>query len=167
MGKGPRFRVPFRRRREGKTDYRQRLKLLKSELPRAVVRKTLNTTTVQFVEYHQGGDKVLFTVSAFNLKKYGWTLSTSNLPAAYLTGFLAGKKALKKGLKKAVLDVGLNVPSKGCKVFAALAGLKDAGVEIPHNKKIRPTKMRIRGEHINNEVGSMFDAVFLKIKEAN
>ena len=32
MATGPRTRVPFRRRREGKTDYRRRLALLKSEV---------------------------------------------------------------------------------------------------------------------------------------
>ena len=38
MSTGPRFRVHFRRRREGKTDYRVRLRLLKSGTARAVVR---------------------------------------------------------------------------------------------------------------------------------
>ncbi|EQD30588.1 50S ribosomal protein L18P, partial [mine drainage metagenome] len=37
MSTGPRYRVAFRRRREGKTDYRARLRLLKSDRPRAVV----------------------------------------------------------------------------------------------------------------------------------
>ena len=48
---GPRYKVPFRRRREAKTNYRHRLKLLKSGLPRAVVRKSLKHTTVQFIKY--------------------------------------------------------------------------------------------------------------------
>ncbi len=41
MAMDARHRVSFRRRREGKTDYRARLALIKSNLPRAVVRRTL------------------------------------------------------------------------------------------------------------------------------
>ena len=37
---GPHYRVPFRRRREARTDYRKRLQLLRAHQPRAVVRKT-------------------------------------------------------------------------------------------------------------------------------
>ncbi|RLI36413.1 50S ribosomal protein L18, partial [Candidatus Bathyarchaeota archaeon] len=33
MARGPRYNVPYRRRREGKTDYRRRYKLLLSGLP--------------------------------------------------------------------------------------------------------------------------------------
>ncbi|MGM0388528.1 MAG: 50S ribosomal protein L18, partial [Natrinema limicola] len=40
MATGPRYKVPMRRRREVRTDYHQRLRLLKSGKPRLVARKS-------------------------------------------------------------------------------------------------------------------------------
>ena len=51
----------FRRRRQGKTDYRRRLKLIKSEMPRASVRITNTKIMVQIIEFSMKGD--LITVS--------------------------------------------------------------------------------------------------------
>lgn len=158
-----RTRVQFRRRKEGKTNYRARLKMLKSGKPRAVIRKTLNNTIVQIVEYHDKGDKILTGTVSSELKKYGWNSSCSNTSAAYLTAFLAGKKAQKLGVNEAVLDIGINIPSKGCKMFAALKGLVDSGMHIPHNDEIIPSEDRLKGEHINNELPGMFDEVKSKI----
>lgn len=59
MATGPRYRVAFRRRREGKTDYRQRQRLLRSRIPRAVVRMSSKNTYIQFIAYDEIGDKVL------------------------------------------------------------------------------------------------------------
>ena len=57
MATGPRYKVPFRRRREGRTDYRHRAALLRGKLPRAVVRKSNRNITVQLVTYDDKGDK--------------------------------------------------------------------------------------------------------------
>jgi ribosomal protein L18 len=57
MKTGPRYHVKPRRHRERKTDYRLRLKLLRSKKPRIVVRKSLKAIRVQFVEYSAQGDK--------------------------------------------------------------------------------------------------------------
>ena len=54
MTQGPRYHVKPRRRREGKTDYRKRLRLLRSRKIRMVVRKSLKNTQVQLVEYKEG-----------------------------------------------------------------------------------------------------------------
>jgi len=86
MATGPRYRVAFRRRREGKTDYRQRQRLLRSRIPRAVVRMSSKNTYIQFIAYDEIGDKVLASASSKELTKFGWTAPTGNLPAAYLTG---------------------------------------------------------------------------------
>ncbi|HQQ25507.1 MAG TPA: hypothetical protein PLR51_04420 [Methanomassiliicoccales archaeon] len=51
MAQGPRFKVAFRRRREGRTDYRQRQRLLRARVPRAVVRTSLRHISVQIVEF--------------------------------------------------------------------------------------------------------------------
>ncbi len=161
---GPHYRVPFRRRREGKTDYRRRQRLLRSATPRAVVRKTLNQTLVQIVEADAGGDRVLASARSLDLNEHGWAVGTGNVPAAYLTGYLAGKRAVAKGVKGAVLDIGLQEPTKGGRVFAALQGLLDAGVDVPHSKDILPAKARIRGEHIGEAVVKSFDSVKAKLE---
>jgi len=51
MAQGPRYHTQFRRRTEGKTDFRRRLGLLKSRQARIVVRKKLNNVIVQVVDY--------------------------------------------------------------------------------------------------------------------
>ncbi|MCG2825918.1 MAG: 50S ribosomal protein L18 [Thermoplasmatales archaeon] len=166
MAEGPRYRVKFRRRRDGKTDYRCRLKLLKSNLPRAVVRKTLNNITVQFAEYAPDGDKIICSGSGFELKKLGWKYSTANIPAAYLTGLLTGKRAVKNNIKNAVLDIGLQRPVKGSKVFASLKGMIDAGLSTPHDKDMLPSDDRVMGAHISKEIEKSFKDVKAKIMEA-
>ena len=89
-----------RRRREGKTNYRKRLSLLKSESPRLVVRKTNKYIILQIVESEKAQDKVIFTVSTKELLKHGWPEekkgSLKSLGAAYLAGLLIGKKSKEK-----------------------------------------------------------------------
>lgn len=145
---GQRRRVPFRRRREGRTDYRRRLRLLRSGLARAVVRKSLNQTQIQIVGYGDGGDRVVASAVSNELREFGWSGGTGNVPAAYLTGLLAGRRAAKAGVTKAVLDLGLQQPAKGGRLFAAAKGLVDAGVEVPHGEGVFPADPRIRGEHL-------------------
>ncbi len=149
MGHGPRYRVPWRRRREGKTNYYKRLKLIKSGKPRLVVRRTNKYIIVQIAEARLGGDKIIAAAHSRELVKlYGWKGGTKNTSAAYLTGLLAGYRALQKGVKEAVLDIGLHEPVKGSRVFAVLKGALDAGLEIPHSEEILPETERIIGNHI-------------------
>ena len=148
MVEGARKRVPFRRRREGRTDYRRRLRLLRSGQARAVVRKSLNQTQIQIVSYDGRGDRVIASAVSNELKDLGWTGSTGNVPAAYLTGLLAGRRAVAKGLAAAVLDIGVQRPAPGGRLFAAAKGLVDAGVHVPHGEGIVPTEGRLRGEHL-------------------
>lgn len=149
MATGPRYRVAFRRRREGKTNYRRRKALVLSGLPRFVVRCTLNRVIAQMIRAEIVGDKVLVSANSGELaKKYGWLGSCSNLPAAYLTGLLCGFKALKSGVKEAVLDIGLQSPTRGAKIFATLKGALDAGVLVPHDEGILPSEERVQGQHV-------------------
>lgn len=140
--------VPFRRKREGKTDYKRRIKLLKSQKLRLVIRLTLKNTMAQLIQYHPQGDKVLIGVNTQSLKDYGWQASTSNIPAAYLVGYLVGKKALSQGKKEAVLDKGLSTLIKGSRIYACLKGALDAGLSINHGEGIYPSEERINGQHI-------------------
>ncbi len=149
MATGPSYRVPFRRRREGKTDYRSRRALVLSKLPRLVVRRTLNHIIVQIVKAEVAGDQVVASAHSRELAKtYGWQGNCRNVPAAYLTGLLCGFKAMVHGAKKAVLDIGLHSPSRGARVFAALKGVLDAGVTVPHSENMLPDETRISGKHI-------------------
>ena len=148
MAQGPTYRVKFRRRREGKTDYYRRRRLLLSRQPRLVVRKTNSNTIVQLIEANVVGDTTVASALSTELAAHGWTAGTGNLPAAYLTGLLAGLRAKARGVKEAVLDLGLNPPVKGSRVYAALKGALDAGLEIPHGEEALPDESRITGEHI-------------------
>jgi len=147
MASGPRYSVKYRRRREGKTNYRSRLALVKSRKPRMVVRKTSTNIIVQFVTFAPEGDKVLGTALSRELRDLGWNYSTKSTPAAYLTGYLASKRVAGK-VTEAVLDLGLAGPKKGSKVFAAMKGALDGGIKIPHGKDILPSEDRIKGKHI-------------------
>jgi large subunit ribosomal protein L18 len=149
MAKNSRYCVPFRRRREGKTDYKRRKALVVSGKPRLVARSTLKNVIAQIVVAKPSGDEVLVSANSRELTKtYGWKASRKNLPAAYLTGLLCGLKASSKGIKEAILDIGLHSPSKGARVFAVLKGVLDAGVHVPHSEGKLPDEKRIKGEHI-------------------
>jgi large subunit ribosomal protein L18 len=141
--------VPYRRRREGKTDYRKRKALILSRKPRLVVRGTLKNIIVQVVAAKPHGDEVLVSAHSRELlRNYGWKAPRGNLPAAYLTGLLCGLKAKARGIKEAVLDIGLHSPTKGARVFAALKGVLDAGLNVPHGEEKLPDEKRIQGVHI-------------------
>ena len=92
----PVYTVYFRRRREGKTNFAKRLALIKSGVPRMVVRKSNRGFVVQFIEYDSKGDKVLASATGSSLKKqFSWP-SKRNVYTAYLCGLLAGSIAKKK-----------------------------------------------------------------------
>ncbi len=149
MAKGPSYRVPFRRRREGRTDYQLRKRLILSGLPRLTIRGTLKNMIAQIIESKATGDEVIASANSGELKKtYGWQGACGNVPAAYLTGLLCGYRAAAKGVEKAVLDLGLQSPSRGARVFAALKGIVDAGVNVPHDEGVLPDEARIGGHHI-------------------
>jgi len=95
------------------------------------------------------GDRTLASAHSSDLTEYGWEAPTGNLPAAYLTGYLAGKRAVEAGLEEAVLDIGLNTATPGSKVFAMQEGAIDAGLDIPHNESVFADWERTRGEHIS------------------
>src|SRR3989338_6854406 len=117
MKKGKIYPVGFRRKRIGKTHYGKRLKILVSDKPRLVIRKSLKNMQAYIVAYDSNGDKVLSSANSRELEKFGWKLDKVNLPSAYLVGFLLGKRAKKNGIKNAVLDLGLNRPVKGGRFY--------------------------------------------------
>ncbi|MCZ3364651.1 MULTISPECIES: 50S ribosomal protein L18 [Methanobacterium] len=157
MAQGSRYKVAFKRRKEGKTNYGARLKLIELDKLRLVVRITNNHVISQIVKVALEGDETLVSAHSNELKKMGWLGSTKNTSAAYLTGFLCGKKALNEGIDEAILDIGLRSPTKGTNIFAVLKGAVDAGLNIPHGSAILPSDERINGEHVAQYAESLSD----------
>ncbi len=148
MASGPRYFVPFRRRREGRTNYHARTRLVVADVPRMVVRKTNRHIICQLVTAEMNGDRTFVAANSNELRKFGYEGSLSNTPAAYLTGMLFAVKALNAGHEGAVLDIGLHRASRGARVFAALKGAVEAGLNIPHGESVLPSDERCKGEHI-------------------
>ncbi len=159
MATGPRYKVAFRRRRECRTDYYARRKLLASRESRAVVRRSQKNVYVQFVDFDMNGDKVVAAATSKELVALGWAHSCANIPAAYLTGYLAGKKALKAGIEYAVLDIGMQKPKVGGVLFAVVAGMSDAGLEVPHSEDILPEEDRLNGKHIDEAIEAEINSI--------
>ena len=121
----------FNRRIRGLTDYQLRLKLLKSDMTRAVVRGSNKNMLVQFVNYGENGDAIVTSAKSVELVKLGFTLNTGNIVASYLTGYLAGKRLLKKGFdSEVVVDLGLQSSLYGSRLYAAVKGIKDSGINV-------------------------------------
>ncbi|NMJ76872.1 50S ribosomal protein L18 [Nanohaloarchaea archaeon] len=141
------YEIPLKRRKNQETDYDQRLDLISSGKPRAVVRLSNNHTRVHVSRYDREGDHNSAQTISKELEDYGWKHHTGNLPAAYLTGFLAGHKA---DVDELILDIGLRKDSREGRIFAAVQGLRDAGVEVPAGEEALPDRSRTRGEHIKH-----------------
>lgn len=164
MSSGPRYRVPFRRRREGRTDYRIRLKLLKGDTTRAVVRFSHRRVDVSLVAYAPEGDRVVARADSFELSRLGFPpTSRASTPAAYLTGYLAGLRAKAVGTEEAILDLGLRHPSPGGRALATLKGLLDAGVDVPHGETTFPPADRLNGTHLPKKLPEPLEAYKMKL----
>jgi len=131
-------KIPYKRRRLQLTNYKKRLQLVVSKQTRFVVRISNKYVNCQFINYLSDGD---VTVVGFNSKKlvdYGFK-GGKNLQSAYLAGFAAGSLALGKGVKKAILDIGLRSSVRNSRIYAALSGVLDAGVKVPHGEGVLPS----------------------------
>ncbi|BDB97639.1 50S ribosomal protein L18 [Saccharolobus caldissimus] len=172
MAKGPNYKVKFRRRREGKTNYYKRYVYVLSGKIRLVVRITNKYVIAQVVKIAPKGDVVIVAAHSIELvKKFGWKGDTNNTPAAYLTGYLVGLRALKSSINEAIADIGLHVPAKGARVFYVIKGAIDAGLKIPLGE-VGIIEERIRGIHIANyaeklksEKPELFSRLFSKYLE--
>ena len=159
---GPLYSVHFRRRREGKTDYGRRLALLKSRLPRLVVRKTNRYLIAQIVAWGEKGDTTLASATSKALEAFGFA-GKANTPSAYLTGLLCGTKAKAKGVGEIVFDAGMHAPTKGSVVFAVLKGAVDAGLKASFGEEKMPSDVRMSGTHLGAEMEQKFALAKQKI----
>src|SRR3989338_1961556 len=170
-----------RRRKEFKTDYKKRFALLKSGLPRVIFRKTNKYLIVQYVKSDNAQDKILLGIDSKVLLKYGWPKEETikSIPAAYLTGYLFGKKILLKRLEgspesslgegspetsfeeKPIIDFGMARVLHKTRVYAFILGLIDSGIKIECKKESFPEESRIKGNHLKNKIP--FDEIKSKI----
>ncbi|KAJ6253254.1 ribosomal protein L5-RELATED [Anaeramoeba flamelloides] len=98
-----RYQTKFRRRRECKTDYYARRRLVTQDTSkygalkyRFVVRITNHDIVTQVIYSKIEGDHVLAVAYSHELPKYGVKVGFTNYPAAYCTGLLCARRVLKK-----------------------------------------------------------------------
>ncbi len=160
------MKVNKKRRRQNKTDYLKRLKLLKSKSPRIVFRKTNKYIIAQYVTSKEAQDKIEIGINSKNLINYGWPKeskgSLKSLSASYLIGLLMGKKILDKKLETPIVDLGMIRALHKTKVYAFMKGLNDAGIEIKCTEEAFPSEDRIKGEHMKNKIS--FNEIKSKIE---
>jgi len=131
---------------------------------RLVVRKTNTEIICQIAYATLQCDRIMAAAYSKELEHYGVKVGFNNYAAAYATGLLVARRVLTKlgmaeqyvGLTKpegkhfivqgaegerrpfyVLLDVGLNRTTTGAKVFAAMKGAADGGLEIPHSKEMK------------------------------
>ena len=170
MAHGKNQRLRFKRRRTGETYYLRSMLLRRGGATRAVVRVSNTQTTCQLINYDSTGDEVMISVTGKTLvDRFGWPLDASrkSVPASYLTGFALAKAAIAAGHSEAVLDVGLAAATSGNRVFAALRGMVDAGLDIPHGADVLPSDERINGSHIDDSLASAVESTRTAIEEAS
>jgi len=149
MPKNNRYCVFKRRKREGKTHYKKRLKILISRKTRLVIRKSSRNIVAQAIKFDPKGDIVLLSSDSKKLASIGYKLNTGNITSAYLTGLRFGIIAKKKGIGELILDLGLYKSVKGSRIYACLKGVIDAGIKVPFSEDILPSEERIKGLHIS------------------
>ena len=159
------MRTQKQRRQSRKTDYKARLGMLKSELPRIVVRKTNKYLIVQAIKSDEAKDKVIKGITSKELLKNGWEKkfsgSLKSIPAGYLTGLLFAKKL---GKEEFILDIGIIKNISGNRIYSVVKGLIDGGVNINVNEKIFPSEERLNGEHLKEELKSNIKQIKEKLK---
>ncbi|HZW56364.1 MAG TPA: 50S ribosomal protein L18 [Nitrososphaerales archaeon] len=141
----------FRRRREGKTDYRKRRGVVVSKRPFLSVRISGKYIYGQVLKPTAQGDITLCAVSSRDLtEKFGWKGSPKSIPGAYLTGYQLGNLAKQKGVEGAVVYTGVGRFVHGSRIASLIAGVKDAGLEMEIDEESLPDEKRMKGEHISS-----------------
>jgi len=163
------MKVLKRRRREGRTDYMKRFKLLKSESPRIVFRKTNRYVIAQYIVSKEAQDKIEIGITSKDLKKFGWPDefegSLKSIPASYLTGFLLGKEISKKKLKTPIVDFGMTRVISKNRAFAFLKGIVDAGIKIKCDEEQFPDEERLQGKNMREDFSKTFKEIKSKIED--
>ena len=161
------IKLTFKRRRQGKTDYKARKIMLKAKEPRLVIRKTNKYIMAQIIKSKEAKDFTVCYANSKELSKFGWNLSFKNIPAAYLTGLLIAKKAKEKAIDKVIVDIGFYRSTKGSRFYAVVKGAIDGGLKIKCDPKIMPSDERIKGLHVKNteKLNQIFTEIRAKIRQ--
>ena len=143
-----------RRRQENKTDYGKRLKLLKGETPRLVLRKTNRYLIAQYISSKEAQDKIEFGVTSKILLEYDFPKegNLKSVTASYLFGYYLGNKISKEKISKPIIDFGMAKTIHKNKIYAFIKGLIDSGLEISCKEEAFPDEDRINGKHLKNKV---------------
>ncbi len=136
----------LRRIRDEKTNYSKRTRMLMGHSDFITVQISNENTQVQIHQPKIAGDLVISSAHSKFLEQKGWKGSRKNIPAAYLTGYFAGKKALGKGISSAIMYSGTRKYTQ--RMAAALKGIIDAGLKVPANQETFPPESRLYGEHL-------------------
>ncbi len=118
---------------------------------------TNENTQVQILKPHITGDQVIASAHSRFLLKDGWKGSRKNIPAAYLTGYFAGKKALSKGVDNAIVYSGTRKYTQ--RMAAGVKGVIDAGVKVPSSEETFPSEERINGEHQRFRISACYSQI--------
>lgn len=133
---------------------------------RLVVRITSSRVIAQIAYSTYEGDRIFTQADSKELSKWGLTTGFTSYSAAYATGLLLARRTLTtlkmadtyKGAQTidgkdydvnahadearrpftAVLDIGLRRPTVGNRVFAAMKGACDGGLDVPHSTRKFP-----------------------------
>ena len=89
--------------------------------------------------------------------------SLKSIPAAYLTGFLLGKRVSEKKLGTPVIDIGMIRSVNKSKIFSFIKGLIDSGVKIKCNEESFPEEGRIKGKNLKRDFSVSFGKIKSKI----
>merc|ERR1712094_29153 len=164
---------------------------------RFVVRFTNKDIICQVMSSKIKGDVCHAAAYAHELPRYGLKVGLTNYSAAYCVGLLCARRLLKKynldstfegtaevtaefedcyvhgnddekNAFHALLDVGLKRTTLGSKIFSAMKGAFDGGLEIPHSEKkfygydpdegeysAEASRDRILGDHVATYMNSL------------
>ena len=147
MAKNKNYTVSYKRKINKKTDYQNRLAVIKSKKTRIIAKRMLNSITIQFIDYSPQGDKTIVSANTSELRKdFGWGGHGGNLSTAYLVGYLSGLKAKKIKISDAIFNLGLNRNIKKSSYYSSLKGILDAGITVPHSEEVLPSQDKIEGK---------------------
>lgn len=142
--------VNYRRKREQKTDYHQRLRLLQSRKPRLVIRLTNTRMIAQVISFEPQGDRLIVGIDSTALAKEGKMKSLKNKEAAYALGKLIAQRAQEQGTTEAILDTGFRRPRRGNRLSVFLKGVVEGGLTVPHAEDIILTGEATSAPHHGN-----------------
>ena len=138
--------------------------MLMSKSDFITINVTNENTQVQILKPEITGDKVIASAHSRFLLKDGWKGSRKNIPAAYLTGYFAGKKALSQGVDNAIVYSGTRKYTQ--RMAAGVKGIIDAGIKVPSSEEAFPSEERINGEHlkVKNDIATVKSKIDSEVK---